>query len=332
MSNVCKDLLWLLSGGVNDTIRHRNALKAQLAVTQAELGATQAELQKSQKRMEALQEKLRGYASDYALPFIMVVALPKSASTYLAETLRQGLNIPWKETSYGYFPLDLLDHRKFRECAAGHTVSRAHIDLNPSNLQLLKSDCPRIVLHLRDPRQALLSMVHYMIRGLKEVDAHFPTWITPAPPADLFQGSLSGAIDWHLANLLPNMLEWIERWLCHAESGESPAVLVTQYQDLRENVQTVVGRILNFYQIAADAYISMEVPKDRHTLYRKGELEEWRAVFSPTQQKICANLMADYPRVNRLYGDKKTVAVGNFNLPGAPARNGNHQAHALRGR
>ena len=317
MSNVCKDLLWLLSGGVNDTIRHRNALKAQLA-------ATESELRLARERVATMEQMLKSSISEYDLPFIMLVALPKSASTYLTRTLHRGLNIRWKETSCGSFPLDVLDHRKLLECSAGKTISRAHIDLNPTNSQLLRSFCPRMVLHLRDPRQALLSLVHYLLFKLDHGDSDFSTWVTPAPSADVLRGSLPGAIDWHLAHQLQNMLEWTERWLAHAESGESPAVLITHYHELHENAQTVVDRILKFYQIPAWAYTPKDVPKDDGIHFRKGELEEWREVFNPTQQKICAEMMAGFPRVNRLYGDKKARPRNPMELPATATRNGHH--------
>jgi hypothetical protein len=220
----------------------------------------------------------------------------------------------------------VLDDRKLIKYSAGQTIAKAHIGANPINLLLLKKFCPRMVLLLRDPRQALLSLVHYMKHELDKGDAHSRVWIAPAPTPDLLHGSLSEAIDWHVAHQLPNLLEWMEHWLAHAESGKSPAVLVTQYQDLRENIQTVVERILDFYQIPILAYTPKHVPKDSSTHFRKGDVEEWREVFNPSQQKICADLMAAYPRVNRLYGEKIRP---NLELAAPLTRNG-QQAHATR--
>jgi hypothetical protein len=241
----------------------------------------------------------------------MLVTIPKSGSLYLAEVLRQGLNIPYKEVSSGYFPLDVFEYRKLNAYSTGKVISKAHLGANPINLHLMKAFSPRIVLHLRDPRQAMLSMLHHLKRDFED-DPHYLAWVAPAPSREILRGSLSEAIDWYLAHHLTNLLEWTESWLAHAESGEKPSVLVTHYHDLRENVQTVVERILNFYQIPPRAYVAKEVPKDWATHYRKGELEEWREVFNPTQQKICADLMGGFPRVNQLYGEKTGV---RNNLP-----------------
>ncbi len=319
MSNPYKDLRWLLSGGVKDTIRQRNELKAQLA-------ATQAELKKSQERVRLL----GGNLSEHPLPFMMLVALPKSASAYLVEVLRRGLNIAYKEVACGYFPQDVMDYRKLNQFSAGNTLAKAHLDANPINMQLLKLHCPRMVLHLRDPRQALLSMVHHLKHCWDTGELQYiQSWIAPAPPPAVLQGGLSGAIDWHLAHFLPNMLEWTERWLAHAESGESPRVLITHYHDLRENTQAVIERILAFYEIPAWAFTPTDVPKDWSVHFRKGELEEWREVFNRAQQEICSDLMADYPRVNRLYGSEKinqrTVTDNSENAISHQLVNGSHQ-------
>jgi hypothetical protein len=74
------------------------------------------------------------------------------------------------------------------------------------------------------------------------------------------------------------------------------------------------------------AYTPKHVPKDSSTHFRKGDVEEWREVFNPSQQKICADLMAAYPRVNRLYGEKIRP---NLELAAPLTRNG-QQAHATR--
>jgi len=257
----------------------------------------------------------------------MLVALPKSASAFLQEALRLGLDIPHKEVSMGYFPVDVLDYRKLQACSTGQSMAKAHLDGNPLNLHLLGMFCPRMVLHLRDPRQALLSLAHHLKRDYDRGDPHYRNWVAPIPPPELLQRSLSAAIDWYLIHQLPNLLEWSERWLAHAESGAQPRVLITQYHELRENVDAVIARILDFYEIPPTAYIPAPVPKDGFTHFRKGELEEWREVFNPAQQEICAELMAGYPRVNRLFGGIQYPAEGKNECSTGGLRQG-RETHA----
>ncbi|HTB64113.1 MAG TPA: sulfotransferase domain-containing protein [Opitutales bacterium] len=307
MQKLCKDILWLLSGGVNDTIRERNELKTQIT-------ATRADLQKSLARINVLEESLRHAKQSLRLPLIMLNTLPKSGSIFLVESLRTGLNIPVKRVSAGYFPMDLADYRPLADAAEGNAVSQAHLDANPTNLQLLSDYSRRVVLHLRDPRQALLSWIHH-VHGYANIGQLRESMVTPVPPVSLFQSGLSAEIDWHLAHHFGNLLNWMERWLEHAESGNSPTLLISHFHDLRANPQTAIERILDFYGIPRQAYTPKDIPRTRETHFRKGELDEWREVFNSTQKQICADLMKGYPRVNRLYGELPSQTTENLQQP-----------------
>jgi len=302
VQKIFKNLLWLLNGGIGQTIQHRNELKERLAVTQADL-------EKSRQRELTLTQELQRCTNSYPVPFILLNTLPKSGSIFLTESLRQGLNIAFKQVSLGYFPVDVADYRKLIEASPGQVISQSHLDANPTNLQLLRAYCPRMVLHLRDPRQALLSWVHHVKKYVEQGQLTQAS-VTPIPPTTLlFADNLSAAIDWHIAHHLPNILQWTEQWLLHVETKESPAVFVTYYHDLRENSQNVIARILDFYGIPAWAYTAKDIPKNEFTHFRKGQLDEWRSAFNPAQQKICAEMMEGYPRVWRLYADDQLPAA-----------------------
>jgi hypothetical protein len=310
MNKKFHDLCWLLSGGVGDTIRQRNQLKVQLA-------DARARLEEALQREMVLEEKLKKAAPARPLPFIMLNTLPKSGSVFLLESLRRGLGIPAQKISLGYVPMDLADYRKLAEAAEGNAVAQAHLDANPTNLRLLRERTAGVVLHLRDPRQALLSWIHH-VKNYANLGQLSWAMVTPAPTPGLLAESLPAIIDWHLIHHFPNLLDWIERWLEHAESGAGPKVLVSDYRDFHADAQESVLRILDFYDIPRWVYIPREIPRDASTHFRRGQLEEWREVFNPTQQKICAELMAGYPRVNRRYGTGTTTEKSS---PPEPVKN-----------
>ncbi len=283
-----------MSGGVGDAIRQRNQLKAELV-------DARAKLEEVHRRELDLEEKLKKAAPTRPLPLIMLNTLPKSGSVFLLESLRRGLGIPAQKISMGYVPMDLADHRKLAEAADGNAVAHAHLDANPTNLRLLKEHTGGVVLHLRDPRQALLSWIHH-VKNYANLGQLSWAMVTPAPTPALLAESLTSVIDWHLVHHFPNLLNWIERWLEHAESGNGPKVMVSDYRDFHADSQESVLRILDFYGIPRWVYIPREIPRDASTHFRSGQLEEWREVFNSAQQKICTELMAAYPRVNRRYG------------------------------
>lgn len=294
MSKFWHDLGWLLSGGIEKTIRERNQLRITLA-------DTRTQLETSQRQKKILEEKLQHSLQAQPLPFLMLNTLPKSGSIFLAQSLHRGLDIPVKRISPGYVPIDLADYQRLAEASAGNAIAQAHLDANPTNLRLLARYSPRIVLHLRDPRQALLSWVHHLQYYASQGEL-LNALVTPQPPAALFEGNLSAQIDWHLAHHFSNLLAWMENWLAHIETQASPTVFVTQFQDLRENAHTTILRILDFYDIPHWRYTSPALPRTRDLHFRKGELEEWREAFNPTQQKIAGEMMSNHRRVHQLYG------------------------------
>jgi hypothetical protein len=290
-----KDLGWLLTGGLGETIRQRNELKAKLAAALEELQQARARLAVLEKTPPARRP----------LPFIVLVVLPKSGGGHLAETLRLSLNLPSQEMSG---PAHSLDEAagKAGEGPEGKIISQVHFDANPGNLQLVKNYSPRLVLHLRDPRQTVLAWARQLHRGAAYGDPRYWAWRSAAE--DLRGHSLSAMIDWHLANRLPTMLGWMEGWLAHAETGESPALLVTECVELAKNSEGLINRILDFYQIPDWAQAAPGGHGSSPAWFGQGEAEEWCKVFNRAQQEICADLMAAYPRVNRRYGAEKSAS------------------------
>jgi hypothetical protein len=278
----------------------------------AKLAAALEELQQARARLAVLEKTPPGRRP---LPFIVLVVLPKSGGGHLAETLRLSLNLPSQEMSGPAHSLDEAAAGKAGEGPEGKIISQVHFDTNPGNLQLVKNYSPRLVLHLRDPRQTVLAWARQLQRGAANGDPRYWAWRSAAE--DLRGHSLSAMIDWHLANRLPTMLGWMEGWLAHAETGESPALLVTECVELVKNSEGLINRILDFYQIPDRAPTAPGGHGSSPAWFGQGDAEEWRKVFNRAQQEICADLMAAYPRVNRRYGGEKRAARREGELAGA---------------
>jgi len=296
MAQPAKDLGWLLTGGLGDTIRQRNELKAKLA-------AAQDELQQARERLAVL---TKTPPTRRPLPFIVLIVLPKSGGGQLAETLRLCLNLFRQEMSGPAQPLVAATAGNAGEWTEDKIISQAHFDASPGNLQLVKNYSPRLVLHLRDPRQTVLAWARQ--RQPRAERGPPRDWAGRSAAGDLRGDSLSELIDWQLANRLPNMLGWMEGWLAHAETGESPVVLLTEHQELSQSGSGVIHRILDFYQIPDWAQTPHGASGDWPMPLGHGAEEEWREVFNSAQQEICADLMAAYPRVNRRYGAEKSAS------------------------
>jgi hypothetical protein len=99
-----------------------------------------------------------------------------------------------------YGLIDQIDVKDAHTFSGGGFVSQNHLAPSPENLQILQHFELKMVLHLRDPRQALLSWIHYLhyITGGND-GSELLLYFTPRTPAGYFEFSLSRQIDWRTA-------------------------------------------------------------------------------------------------------------------------------------
>lgn len=235
-------------------------------------------------------------ATGPAGPAIPVVALPKSGGTWLAASLAQGLGTSVSHSSWNTFPSRTIDAIALeRAVHAGH-VLHEHADASPLNVQALATLAPRIVLHVRDPRGALLSLGHYLRHQL-EVGTRVPTGLLhlfPATPLAIARGSIDAFIDWALAETLAVWVTWLSQWLAIADGGGALQILVTDHAALASGPDALLRRILDFYGIARARWTKTDVPRTMDSSnFREGDPHEWRRVFSPAQRSRAAQLVPD---------------------------------------
>lgn len=214
---------------------------------------------------------------------ILLNTMPKSGSLYAREGLARILGINTMYLGGRYALIDQIDLDKVSAFSRGGYVSQNHLAPSPENLQVLKHFKLKMVLQLRDPRQALLSWVYhldYITRG-NDGSAELLYFI-PRTPSGYFKFSLSHKIDWQIANYLPNLIAWTKRWVEIADQGTIP-ILITHQDDLRCDERAFFAAILAFYQIEFD----FELPSLPRTLdethFRRADPDEWRRTFTPEQ-------------------------------------------------
>ena len=235
-------------------------------------------------------------------PSIITASLPKSGTVYLSNLMREGLRYAAEMVSHGYFPVDLIDWKKLVEHRAGAVVS-SHLDPSPTNLKFLAHFQPRIHVHIRDPRQAALSMAHHLAKYQREKYVGYDIQTEPAPPPEFHEWPLAGQIDWMLAEYLPNCVTWIGDWLAILDSGvRGIDILLTTYEEMLADERGLIQRILAFFGVPESAYTWPTVPKTMAAHFRQGTPDEWRHVFTPEQQERATALVPSEWRERFLWG------------------------------
>jgi hypothetical protein len=214
---------------------------------------------------------------------ILLNTMPKSGSAYVSISLVKILQLRTMHISNQYSLIDQINIEQTRTFSRGGFLSQAHLAPSSENLQVLQYFKLKLVLHLRDPRQALLSWVHHLdwLSGGSET-CEALLFATPLPPSGYFNFSLSRKIDWQIENWLPQLITWTTQWVSAADSGTIP-ILITHQDDLRANEKAFFDSILAFYQLNLDYTLPNPPRTVETTHFRRGDPMEWMQTFTPHQ-------------------------------------------------
>ena len=95
-------------------------------------------------------------------PSIFLNTQPKSGSVFLFKSLTAGLGLRFTRIGTTGYPETLIEIEQIRAFKQGGAISQLHIDANPINLLFLCINLDKMLLHIRDPRNSMISWLHYM--------------------------------------------------------------------------------------------------------------------------------------------------------------------------
>ena len=134
-------------------------------------------------------------------------------------------------------------------------MSHAHISPKPVSIRLLSRKIDRMILHFRDPRQAMLSWTHNLNRLWREYQSGNEEtldrilWPAAVPTEAYFEQGLNDQITWQIEHYFPLCVEWINSWLSLIDSGPPIRILLTHFEQMVENQEAFFDRVLEFYEI-----------------------------------------------------------------------------------
>jgi hypothetical protein len=218
------------------------------------------------------------------LPPMLITTMPKSGTYYISQLFTRGLFIDSRIVSHQYFPYDVIRQPELRVFTHGNMVSQDHFGASKINLVHITKHVDRMVVHVRDPRQAMLSYVHFLATPqFRRAEAETLLFIYPPLPADFYQLDLEAQIDWAIDKWLPLLVEWTEEWVAAADTHDRPRIKFTRYEDLVVDRDRFVRDVLDFFGIPVERYFRPHIEPDQDIHFRKGELAEWLTVFTPKQ-------------------------------------------------
>ena len=249
-------------------------------------------------------DKIQKEAISRQIPSIIIFALPKSASHYINTKLQTLLQAPQATVGRGFGNRigDFVVPLWSKNAARGGCVVTNHLSAKAFNFNHLEQDgLEKMVVHVRDPRQALISWVYHLDnemakrtekeRELSISSDYSSTW------------SFEQKIDYHLESWMKFAVHWIEDWLDASKgSGQKITVLLTKYEDFVDDEKKYFKRIFDFYNLPMEYLknLQIEKPKSGELHFRRGRIDEWRDVLTKVQQQKATAMIPR--RVADLFG------------------------------
>ena len=233
------------------------------------------------------------------LPPILVNTMPKSGSIFIVRCLSQGLGIPETKIAVSLFPDDLIIRDKLDDLALGNQVAQQHLPARDLNLRFLQNRLDRMIVHVRDPRQAMLSWLHHLDnfhahRHIEPACERGLEAVSPGLPEDYFGRSMPGKIDHLLATHFPQLIAWTEGWIAAARSKTGPEIRITTFEDFVADPIAFLRSQLDYFGIADEDFDESKLPRrEAQTHFRKGLTDEWKSIFSHTQQKLARDMIPE---------------------------------------
>ena len=228
-------------------------------------------------RARVAQAKSRG------LPGVLLNSLPKSASESIWNRLAEGLGMAQGHVSLGLFPDCCLMPYRLAILAEGGLIAKEHIPANSHNLrQLREAGIDRMLLNLRDPRQASLSWAHF-VKNDVSMRLMAPIWRKIVPPRQVLESDFGQLLDWVIDFYLPLAVEWIAEWtkLSQRDNDAPLRVYAVKFETFRNEPERYFEGVLDFLEIDRQGFAMAAEAQTVHL--RRGALEEWREVLTPAQ-------------------------------------------------
>jgi hypothetical protein len=122
------------------------------------------------------------------VPSLLLNTLPKSGSVFLMHTLSETLGCGRLHLGNMYSLIDQISLEKMRAFAKGGWVVQDHLAPSLENLQILRHFGCSMVLHVRDPRQAMVSWLHHLDRVYRKQGEEPLLLVAPRPPSGFHLG------------------------------------------------------------------------------------------------------------------------------------------------
>jgi hypothetical protein len=207
-----------------------------------------------QRAESKISDRLRPWAfpgHGVALPPVLLFALQKSGSIFIQRALRRTLQVEVNHISGAGTGGGWLSYPELCRFAKGNAVTREHMQPRAELPAVLAQfNIRRAVVHVRDPRAAIISWTRHMDRNLPARGLSYVAFSCEQEvPGSYLQWSFEQRLQWQVEHVMPRMVAWIEGWLEIADRSKSVTFLVTDYAELARDNRAYILKLLDFFEV-----------------------------------------------------------------------------------
>ncbi len=218
------------------------------------------------QRVVALREK----NINAGLPSIIIVPQGKSASVSVSAIFASGFSLP--SVCYSLVNLDIIDSWVADYARGGACYATHLIPSTEKVAQIKRAGINKMIVHVRDPRQALVSIVHHLDR--------YPDQM-PGTRRRVAQGRTVSERAQHAMKSYQDSIRWISGW---ADAEDEIEILFSTHEQFVQDRDAFIDRYLDFYG-ADRKYFSHKDAIGQHAgidyHFRSGSTDEWQHVLEP---------------------------------------------------
>jgi tetratricopeptide (TPR) repeat protein len=223
------------------------------------------------------------------LPSVLLCTLPKSGSIYLMTRLSNALRLlPVRLQFENVMGKTRMLNSWIEAFTQGGCLAHGHFESSADEVfPLLRHGINRMVLHVREPRQATVSFLYSLENmhsdsALRIQKAH----VLGQLPPRYWSWSISDKLTYHIYTFFNYLIRWLQGWFALSRMDDPPLeILLTNFDELVDDEMGLFKRILDFYKIPLNkADFSGTHDSRAYGHHRKGSKDEWRTLFTDEQR------------------------------------------------
>ena len=183
---------------------------------------------------------------------ILINALPKSGSLYIARTLSTTLSCEMIPIGKPQGPFHFIDTEAlYNFLSKPKSVCQEHIPATDFHLNALHiSGLKKIVIQFRDPRDAIVSWAHHIERQ----DIAQSPWIqcflisSGNIPENYYTLDWQNKLDHLIKHFYPQMIDWMKGWL-RAAQDDRFSIMINTYEKFVDDKESFIQKLIEFFDL-----------------------------------------------------------------------------------